>query len=312
MMSRRMLIFILILVLNLVITILYLVFCHIKERKFSPGIWMKAAVMLLCPVIGPLFLFLSWLLFRLFMGQAMDLDDVIFNKERKEIFLRPDEDVERNLVSVEEALAVTDKKNLRRLIMNVLRGDYRESLSSIALALNSEDSETSHYSASVLQDVLNDFRVNVEKRYQECMKELPETEDTEEKEDCVRACIELMRYMNLILEQKVFTDIEQRSMVQKMNDVCERAWNLDREKIDSACFEMISLRLLELKEFVRCEIWCDRAMSQCPETLASYTCQLKLYFSSGQREKFFYTMDLLKQSDIVIDNETLELIRTFM
>lgn len=312
MMNRRMILFLIILILNLIVVVLYLIYCHIKERRFSPGIWMKAAVMVLCPVIGPAFFLLSWLFFRLFMGQAMDLEDVIFNKERNEIFLRPDEEVERNLVSVEEALAVTDKKNLRQLIMNVLRRDYRQSLSSIALALNSEDSETSHYSASVLQDVLNDFRVTVERQYQECMRQIEDVEDTEAVEICVHNCMELMQYMNPILEQNVFTNIEQRSMVKKMNDVCERAWNLGREKISSACFEMISLRLLELKEYTLCEIWCDRAMSQYPGTLASYTCQLKLYFSSGQREKFFYTMDLLKQSDTMIDNETLELIRTFM
>ena len=31
----------------------------------------------------------------------------------------------------------------------------------------------------------------------------------------------------------------------------------------------------------------------------------------GEREKFFQVMQELKQSDVIIDNETLELIRTF-
>ena len=64
---------------------------------------------------------LSFLFYKLFMGQAMDLEDVIFNKEKVETFMHPDEDMERNMVSIEEALAVTDKGNLRTLMMNVIR-----------------------------------------------------------------------------------------------------------------------------------------------------------------------------------------------
>jgi len=39
---------------------------------------------------------------------------------------------------------------------------------------------------------------------------------------------------------------------------------------------------------------------------------MKLYFSCGKKEKFFHVMQELRDSDIAIDNETLELIRTFM
>lgn len=103
--------------------------------------------------------------FKLFSSQGMDLSDVVFSKDRKENFLRPDEEMERNMVSLEEALEVTDKKSLRTLMLNVIRGDYRNSLAAINLALNSEDSETAHYAASVLQDVLNDFRSKVQTDY---------------------------------------------------------------------------------------------------------------------------------------------------
>ena len=113
--------------------------------------------MFLCPVVGPMFVLLSFILFKLFSSQGMDLSDVVFSKDRTENFLRPDEEMERNMVSLEEALEVTDKKSLRTLMLNVIRGDYQNSLSSINLALNSKDSETAHYAASILQDVLNNF-----------------------------------------------------------------------------------------------------------------------------------------------------------
>ena len=71
-------------------------------------------------------------------------------------------------------------------------------------------------------------------------------------------------------------------------------------------------RLLEIKDYEKCTLWCDRAMEQYPRVLSSYTCQLKLCFSCGNKEKFFQIMQELRSSDIIIDNETLELIRTFM
>ena len=38
---------------------------------------------------------------------------------------------------------------------------------------------------------------------------------------------------------------------------------------------------------------------------------MKLYFARQDREAFFETLGLLKKSNVVIDSETLELIRIF-
>lgn len=79
----------------------------------------------------------------------------------------------------------------------------------------------------------------------------------------------------------------------------------------SRYYEWICLRLLEIKEFQAVEEWCQIAINQYPKELSSYTCQLKLYFTMQEKTKFFEVMNQLKQSNIVIDRETLELIRTF-
>ena len=79
--------------------------------------------MFLCPVVGPLF-FLAGLVFnKVFFRQNVDLEDVIFSKERVKTHLRADEEREGNLVPIEEALAISDKDSLRTLVMNVVRGD---------------------------------------------------------------------------------------------------------------------------------------------------------------------------------------------
>lgn len=302
-MSGRMMLFIILLVLNLLTVVVYLIWNHIRRKEKILSTWMKAGMMLLCPIVGPTFIFVAFWLSRLFMLMSMDLSDVVFSKERVETFIRPDEETEKNMVSLEEALEVTDKKSLRSFILNVIRGDYKNSLSSIALALNSEDTETAHYAASILQDVLSDFRAGVQEKY--CILD-------EDEEHLTENCVDLLEYMNSVVEQRVLTDLEQRSMVERMDEVLERAWVSDRQKISSSVYEKVCQRLLEMEDYENCRKWCARTSEQYPDTLSSYTCQLKLFFSCGDREDFFRVMQELKESDITIDNETLEFIRIFM
>ena len=302
-MFGRMRLFTILLVLNLLVVVVYLIWNHLRRKEKSLSTWMKAGMMLLCPIVGPTFVFVAFWTSRLFMLMSMDLSDVIFSKERVETFIRPDEETEKNMVSLEEALEVTDKKSLRSFILNVIRGDYKNSLSSIALALNSEDTETAHYAASILQDVLSDFRVGVQEKYR--------TLD-EDEEHIAENCVNLLEYMNPVVEQKVLTDLEQCSMAERMDEVLQKAWTADRQKISSSVYEKVCQRLLETEDYENCRKWCARAREQYPEALSSHTCQLKLFFSCGDRENFFRVMQELKESDITIDNETLELIRIFM
>ena len=71
------------------------------------------------------------------------------------------------------------------------------------------------------------------------------------------------------------------------------------------------MRLLEIENFEDAEKWCIRLAEQYPDELCSYTCRLKLYFTIRNREAFFQTLNALKKSDVLIDNETLEMIRVF-
>ena len=58
------------------------------------------------------------------------------NKNINLIFndLKADEERERNMAPLEESLAVSDKRNMRMLMLNVIRGDMQKSLESITEA----------------------------------------------------------------------------------------------------------------------------------------------------------------------------------
>ncbi len=301
-MTVQEILFLLLLIVNTLIAILYLVIQLIRKKQERKSCWFRAIVIFLCPVVGICFFCFSYLLFRIFFSKPVDLADVVFSKERVRTFVHAEEERERNMVPLEEAIEITDTDDLRSLMMNVVRGDIRQSLASISLALNSEDTETAHYAASVLQDALNDFRMNVQKQQKLILKG---------DENQVSFAEALIDYMNQVLEQRVFTDMEQKTYVNVMDEICEILYNADRERMTSVQFEAVSLRLLEIEEYDKCKKWCERAEYQYPNSLATYTCQLKLYFNSGQRERFFEVIEALKHSAVVVDNETLELIRVF-
>lgn len=301
-MTEQIILLKLILLVNLLLICIYWIWSLAMKTRDWKSFWICSLVMLLCPIAGPCFFALSHILFKTFFSQPVDLEGVIFSKERVRTFIRADEESERNMVPLEEAIEVADTDELRNLMMNIVRGDVQKSLTAISLALNSEDTETAHYAASVLQDALNDFRNTVQKGQQQ----LRNTKENR----AVHAGI-LLDYMNRVLQQKVLTEVEQKDFVRIMDEIAEVLYEDGKEHMTSSQFEAVSLRLLEIEEYESCQKWCERAVFQYPNTLATFTCQLKLYFNSSQKERFFEVLEELKKSAIVIDSETLELIRVF-
>lgn len=310
-------IFLIILILNLIVALLYLfigimnVALHDemasndpKEQMYDRRLvyFFRFCVMLLCPVIGPLYFLVSYIIYIGIFWKKADLADVIFNKERVKTHAKANEDRERNLIPLEEAILLNEKKDLRSVMLNVVMEDFHDNLSVIRLALNSEDSETSHYAAAVLSSELNTFRAHINKLWNQLQKEDSNSVECE---------MVLLDSMNDLLKQNIFSQSEQLKYVKILEGAAQSFYDKRPEEFQLKWYEEVCLRTLELELFDLCEKWCIRLARQFPEELSSYTCQLKLYFALQNQEAFFKTLNELKHSQIVIDSETLELIRIF-
>lgn len=314
--TREEFVFLMIFLINLLVAVIYLLVAvlfvvPVRARKKEgeeilrdkrKAYLLRFLVMVLCPVIGPLFFLISYLLYITIFRFQVDLEDVIFSKDRVRTQVKADEERERNIIPVEEAIIVNDKRSLRMALMNILKGDTRGSLSSISLALGSEDSETAHYAASALSDILNDFRVRVHRMKLEMQEEEPEQTECEER---------MIDFMDDVLRQNIFTGLEQNRYVHMMDTTAEVLYGKDPLKFTEQRYENVCLRLLEVEDFANTEKWCRRLQEQFPDRLAAYTCRLKLYFTTKNREAFFQALGELKKSHVVIDSETLEMIRVF-
>ncbi|MGN8779845.1 hypothetical protein ACTNDS_13025 [Blautia sp. HCP3S3_C12] len=304
-MTRSGIIFCAVLFLNALIAVGYLLWYLLfkKDEDNRRQYVMHMVIMLICPVVGILYFLFGFLKYHFIKLGERDLSDVEFSKKRHVPRIKADEERERNIVAVEESILVSDQEKMRTNMLNVLLGETEESLSAIALALDSDDSEVAHYAASFLQNRMDRYREYVRR-----MQQKIEEEDIQE-DECQQQILKLIGYMNQMLKQKVFVQVEQRDYVDQMEKLCEKLFQNARERILPACYECVLGRILELREYERAELWGDRFFEQYPDQLSSYTLRLKLYFETGRKDEFFEVLDQLKTSTVVVDNQTLELIR---
>lgn len=227
-MSNSERIFLWVVVINTVLALIYFLWGVIFHKKNELGeneriaFIIRSVCILICPVVGILFLAFGMLIKIIFFRETVDLEDVIFSKERVKQTVKADEERERNIVPIQDALAVSDKTDLRHLMLNVLKGDISESLASISLSLDSEDSETSHYAATALSQELNAFRLNVRKLQNAINQDIEENEDDSSLRD--EYGVALIDYMDKVLKQQVFTKVEQDYFVKIMSDVGEMVY----------------------------------------------------------------------------------------
>lgn len=304
-MTRSGIVFFIILILNALIAAGYLIW-HLIMKKDTDNrkqYVMHTMIMLICPVIGILYFFFGFVKYHFVKLGERDLSDVEFSKKRNVARMKADEERERNIVAVEEAILVSDQEKKRTNMLNILLGETDESFSSIALALDSDDSEVAHYAASFLQSKMDSFRETVRK-----MQQKIEADDIEE-EECQEQTLQLIQYMNHMLKQNVFTQVEQIDYVKQMEQLGEKLFQNGRDRITPACYECILGRIMELKEYDEAEVWGNRFSEQYPDQLSAYTLRLKLYFEANRKDKFFEVLDQLRASAVVVDNQTLEMIR---
>ena len=297
--------FLAVVIVNCVVTMGYLIWYLIfkRDQDNRKQYIMHAVIMVLCPVVGPLFFLCGYLKYRFIKFGDRDLSDVEFSKQRHAARVKADEERERNIVPVEESIMISDQEKKRTNMLNILLGETGETLSAIALALDSDDSEVAHYAASFLQSQLDAFRPRVRQPKQMIQEQQDRGEPSQD------AVLVLIRDMDQILKQQVLTRVEQLDYVGQMETLCQDLYDNDRDRLEVSCYSSLFSRLLELQAYDRAEVWGERFADQYPDQLQPYTLRMKLYFETEQTERFMQVLAKLRASNIEIDYQTLELIR---
>ncbi len=271
-----------------------------KEKKLTKYI-ILSIFMILCPVVGPVFLAVGTLLYRIFFDSSIDLAAITFSKDRVDVLERPDVESEMNLVPMEEAILIDDKENLRQLLLTVLRGDVSKSINTVTKALNSSDSEASHYAASAIMDIMNEFQTTLQKFH-------AQLEATPNDREVNQLFIE---YLIKMLNTNFLSDMELKTYVYTLTQTCENAFNYDKTILTALYYSNVIFLLTRIGDFQAANLWVSRLLTQYPDEIETYRCVLRYYYLTQNKERFFFYMEQLKHSDITIDKDLLELIRIY-
>ena len=272
-----------------------------KDEKDPVRYVILSLFMLLCPVIGPAFLGFGNLFYHLFFDTSIDLAAITFSKKRVDVVERPDESDEINLIPMEEAIMINDKENLRNLLLTVLRGDVKKSMNAVTKALNSSDSEASHYAASAIMDIMNEFQKTLQKFYAQMDADPNDTE----------VMVLYINYLSEMLGAGFLSELEEKTYIYSLQKVCERLFHADPTQLNPMHYTALISLLTKINDLQSSELWIQRFTTNYPDHIEMYRCALHHYFSIKDKIHFFEYMNRLKHSNIPIDNDMLELIRTF-
>ena len=272
-----------------------------KDEKDPVRYVILSLFMLLCPVIGPAFLGFGNLFYHLFFDTSIDLAAITFSKKRVDVVERPDESDEINLIPMEEAIMINDKENLRNLLLTVLRGDVKKSINAVTKALNSSDYEASHYAASAIMDIMNEFQKTLQKFYAQMDADPNDTE----------VMVLYINYLSEMLGAGFLSELEEKTYIYSLQKVCERLFHADPTQLNPMHYTALISLLTKINDLQSSELWIQRFTTNYPDHIEMYRCALHHYFSIKDKIHFFEYMNRLKHSNIPIDNDMLELIRTF-
>lgn len=271
-----------------------------KEKKLRKYI-ILSIFMFLCPVAGPMLLGCGAVLYKIFFDSSIDLAAITFSKERVDVLERPDVETEINLVPMEEAIIIDDKENLRQLLLTVLRGDISKSINTVTKALNSSDSEASHYAASAIMDIMNEFQTTLQKFHAQL-----ETDPNDKEVNQL-----FIEYLIKMLNTNFLSDMELKTYIYSLAQTCQDVYDYDKSNLKTIYYSGVINLLVKIDDIQTARIWVSRLQEEHPNEIETYRCVLRFYYLIHDKEQFFYHMNRLKKSDIPIDKDLLELIRIY-
>lgn len=292
---------IVILILNFLIAIGIIILGFYRRKGIRCIVITYGVLCMFCPLVLELFLALSLLIERIFRTQEVDMQDISFDKEREHLSIKPDDRAEMNYVPISDALQLSALPDLRRLLIDILKYDPSSNIQSIADAINSDDTEASHYAASAIQDALNEFRTTTQKL----------TTQLQRYPDDVEINLTALTYVYKGLILRIMADTEQRSYIYSEDAIAENLFTHNMWFMTARHYSWMIELMVSIGDFSSAEKWLERSITCRPDELDTYKSRLRLLYAEGRRKDFFECIEEFKSTNIEADQEMLDMIRLY-
>lgn len=289
----------LLLILNTVCALVYL----LVRRPRDPSLrtWISALIILLCPVVAPVLFGISSLVFRLFLSRReIDLKEVSFSHEKKQFIFAPEDD-ERELVPIEESLLVATHAERRKAFLKSIRLNVDKNVQLYSLALENDDPETSHYSASIVMESIAG--------YQQGLQEFSIA--YEKKPDDPQLTMEYIESVRGYLASKIPSGIELKRYEELYAFLSEGMLQKHPETLSAANFSDSVSILLHMQDYPRAEKWAKEGVRRFPDDELPHLSLLKVYYTMGNSEAFLAALSVLRASYIELSRSGAALLRYF-
>lgn len=285
----------LLLVANALLSLAYLV---VKAGRKELG--SVALLFLFLPGLGFLLFFLPYLVQRVLRAVGIDRDAILVQVH--DIDAAPEHPnlrEELDVVPVADAVAVSENRDKRSLLLQQLRRDLKDTYKLLQAAEQDEDSESVHYVAAAKMEV---YRLH-QQYWLGCRK------DYEEDPTNVENYHDALGALNAILDSNVYSAREENVYRKRFCMIVAAQIARDESVVTEDEYERYLRYLIDLENYGAAEhLWetsADRMRSE-----ATYTYMLKMFYSLGQRAKFQACLnDLRRNKQVRLSSQGLEQLR---
>ncbi|MCA1032249.1 hypothetical protein LCL95_14520 [Bacillus timonensis] len=286
-----------ILFLYYLLSFIYILVMYVRTPKNTI---MRFILLFFCPFIG---IFIIYFLEQRNSPKYENLPDWLIVK-LKELDEKPlnvgDVEKERNVVSIQEAMVINNHKTRRKMLLDLLKRESIQQVDALEIALQNDDSETSHYAASAILET----KRKIFNHMQKLERDLQDNPND----------IELLTSYADVLEQYIkieFLDKNTRlkythyysQTLEKLLKVQTKDETLYLKKINCD---------LSLQEYSKAGYYANQFIERFPTSEHAHLTLMKLYYMMKDYEALKNSMDRLQASSVALSPTGLNLLRFWL
>ena len=286
-----------IILVNTIISVVFLVVFTLLG-KFKPALC-KTIIMILTPPFGVICFFVNFIISLFDRKSEIDYLELTFNREKKEFAEQTDYETEKEVVPLEEALIISDVQDKRRALLNVLKADVSNNMKSLVKALDNEDSETAHYAASALMDVLQKYSKQLSGlsvKY----KENPEDADVNK---------EYADTTYEYISSGVLGEIEVKKYAHLYVELIDNLNKYHPDMIDTEQYRNVVECLLKIGKYDEADKWASLSIERQPNIEQSYLNSLNVKYKTEKWDEFKAVMDSMLKSGAQLSDKGIGIVR---
>lgn len=290
-----------ILIFNTFLSMALLIYSFYCDKENKSTVLLISWFIFIVPLTGIIYLLTGWLINLAVRRRNADMSDVTFSQEREKLILPPNREAEMNYVSIYDAIAVSDQASLRKLLLNTMLSSAKRKLTGVAAAMNSSDTESSHYAAAMIMDALAELRPAAQEMV-ERMKKFPEDVETN---------LLTFDFIYEFLMLNIMSDIERQAYIYTLDDVAENLFTHNLWYMTASHYLKLTDLFIFVRDYGTAVKWCSRAEKYRPGMPDTYKARLHLLYYRRDYKNFLKCLRNLKNSDIMADEEILNLFRIY-